>query len=127
MQERLTKKAKAAIEYAHETAVNLEHSYIGTEHLLVGLAMTEDSVAGIVLNNFKVTSDKLVDLIEQYIDPMSPIGLAEPDGFTPKAQAMTRTRPMMRGMGGRVAFFALRKLRTSSSTKASSIRLISTS
>ena len=88
MQERLTKKAKAAIEYAHETAVNLEHSYIGTEHLLVGLAMTEDSVAGIVLNNFKVTSDKLVDLIEQYIDPMSPIGLAEPDGFTPKAQAL---------------------------------------
>ncbi len=88
MQERLTKKAKAAIEYAHETAVNLEHSYIGTEHLLVGLAMAEDSVAGIVLNNFKVTSDKLVDLIEQYIDPMRPIGLAEPDGFTPKAQAL---------------------------------------
>lgn len=88
MQERLTKKAKAAIEYAHETAVNLEHSYIGTEHLLVGLAMAEDSVAGIVLNNFKVTSEKLVDLIEQYIDPMRPIGLAEPDGFTPKAEAL---------------------------------------
>ena len=88
MQERFTKKAKLVIECAHETAVKLEHSYIGTEHLLVGLTMVEDGVAGIVLNTFKVTSEKLVDLIEQYIDPMRPIGLAEPDGFTPKAQAL---------------------------------------
>lgn len=97
MQERFTKKAKAAIEYAHETAVRLEHSYIGTEHLLVGLTMAEDSVAGIVLDTFKVTSEKLIDLIEQYIDPMRPIGLKEPDGFTPKAQALL-------GAAGREAY-----------------------
>lgn len=88
MQERFTKKAKTVIENAHEIAVKLEHSYIGTEHILVGLAMVEDSVAGIVLNSYNVTSEKLIDLIEQYIDPMRPIGLAEPDGFTPKAEAL---------------------------------------
>lgn len=88
MQERFTKKARVVIENAHDVAVDLEHSYIGTEHLLVGLAMAEDSVAGIILNSFNVTSEKLIELIEQYIDPMRPIGLAEPDGFTPKAKAL---------------------------------------
>ncbi len=88
MQEQFTKKAKIALENAHDVAVKLEHSYIGTEHLLVGLAMAQDSVAGIVLNSYNVTSEKLIDLIEQYIDPMRPIGLAEPDGFTPKAEAL---------------------------------------
>ena len=88
MQERFTKGAKAAILYAKETAKKLEHSYIGTEHLLVGLTMSQEGVAGIVLNTFGVTTEKLVDLIEQYIDPMRPIGLAEPEGFTPKAQKL---------------------------------------
>lgn len=90
MQEQFTKKAKIALENAHEVAVKLEHSYIGTEHLLVGLAMAQDSVAGIVLNSYNVTSEKLIDLIEQYIDPMRPIGLAEPDGFTPKAEVLLK-------------------------------------
>ncbi len=94
MQERFTKKAKAVIENAHGVAVKLEHSYIGSEHLLVGLAMVEDSVAGIVLNSYNVTSEKLIDLIEQYIDPMRPIGLAEPDGFTPKAEALLESAYM---------------------------------
>lgn len=88
MQERFTKGAKAALEYAHETAKKLEHSYIGTEHLLVGLTMAQEGVASIVLGNFNVTSEKLIDLIEQYIDPMRPIGLAEPEGFTPKAEML---------------------------------------
>lgn len=88
MQERFTKGAKAALEYAHETAKKLEHSYIGTEHLLVGLTMAQEGVASIVLNNFNVTTEKLVDLIEQYIDPMRPIGVMEPEGFTPKAQML---------------------------------------
>ena len=88
MQERFTKGAKAALEYAHETAKKLEHSYIGTEHLLVGLTMAQEGVASIVLANFNVTSEKLIDLIEQYIDPMRPIGLAEPEGFTPKAEML---------------------------------------
>lgn len=88
MQERFTKGAKAALEYAHETAKKLEHSYIGTEHLLVGLTMAQEGVASIVLNNFNVTTEKLVELIEQYIDPMRPIGLMEPEGFTPKAQML---------------------------------------
>ena len=90
MQERFTKGAKSAIEYAHETAKKLEHSYIGTEHLLVGLTMAGEGVASIVLGNFNVTSEKLIELIEQYIDPMRPVGLAEPEGFTPKAENIIR-------------------------------------
>ncbi|MBQ9699221.1 MAG: ATP-dependent Clp protease ATP-binding subunit [Lachnospiraceae bacterium] len=88
MQERLTRSAKAAIEYAHDIAKELEHSYIGTEHILVGLTKAVDGVAGVVLGGFGVTEEKLIELIEQYIDPMSPIGVTEPEGFSPKAKAL---------------------------------------
>ena len=97
MQERFTKGAKAAIEYAHDTAKRLEHSYIGTEHLLVGLTMAKEGVASMILENFGVTEEKLIDLIEQYIDPMRPVGLAEPEGFTPKAERLLQA-------GGREAY-----------------------
>ena len=88
MQERLTRSAKAAIEYAHDIAKELEHSYIGTEHILVGLTKAVDGVAGVVLGGVGVTEEKLIELIEQYIDPMSPIGVTEPEGFSPKAKAL---------------------------------------
>ena len=88
MQEQFTKGAKLALSLAKQTAKELEHSYIGTEHILVGLTMANEGVACIVLNSFGVTEDKLKELIEQYIDPMRPIGLAEPEGYTPKAEKL---------------------------------------
>ncbi len=57
---RLTAGARAAVALAEEEAVALGHDYIGTEHLLLGLAGTEDGVAGRVLASFGVTRDGLV-------------------------------------------------------------------
>ena len=88
MQERFTKGTKAALSYAKQIAKELEHSYVGTEHILVGLTMANEGVASIVLNSFGVTAEKLKELIEQYIDPVRPIGLAEPEGYTPKAEKL---------------------------------------
>jgi len=42
-------QAKQALQYAAEEADGLEHSYIGTEHLLLGLLRDESSLAGSVL------------------------------------------------------------------------------
>lgn len=86
MQEKFTKSARMAIDYANKTAKQLEHSYVGSEHLLIGLTKVEEGVASIVLNNYKVTTDKLVELVEQYIAPVRPVDVLEPMGLTPKAK-----------------------------------------
>jgi ATP-dependent Clp protease ATP-binding subunit ClpC len=46
-----TPRAKKVIEYSIEEARNLNHNYVGTEHLLLGLLREEDGVAAQVLMN----------------------------------------------------------------------------
>ncbi|MDX2200641.1 MAG: ATP-dependent Clp protease ATP-binding subunit [Phycisphaerae bacterium] len=46
-----TPRAKRVIEYAIEEARNLNHNYVGTEHLLLGLLREQDGVAAQVLMN----------------------------------------------------------------------------
>src|SRR6185436_11245278 len=46
-----TPRAKRVIEYATEEARNLNHNYVGTEHLLLGLMREQDGVAAQVLMN----------------------------------------------------------------------------
>lgn len=50
----LTGKAKKVFEFANEEAANLNHNYVGTEHLLLGLLRQTDGVAAQVLENLNV-------------------------------------------------------------------------
>lgn len=50
----LTGKVKKVFEYANEEASNLNHNYVGTEHLLLGLLRQTDGVAAQVLENLNV-------------------------------------------------------------------------
>lgn len=50
----LTGKLKKVFEYANEEAANLNHNYVGTEHLLLGLLRLPDGVAAQVLENLNV-------------------------------------------------------------------------
>ncbi|MDB6081809.1 MAG: clpA [Chlamydiia bacterium] len=50
----LTGKVKKVIEFANEEAVQLNHNYVGTEHLLLGLLRQTDGVAAQVLENLNV-------------------------------------------------------------------------
>lgn len=50
----LTAKVKKVIEFANEEAVNLNHNYVGTEHLLLGLIRQADGVASQVLEGLNV-------------------------------------------------------------------------
>ncbi|MBI4580217.1 MAG: hypothetical protein HY718_10975 [Planctomycetes bacterium] len=52
-----TPRAKRVLEYAIEEARRLDHNYIGTEHLLLGLLREEASVAARVLTGLGVTLD----------------------------------------------------------------------
>ena len=51
MQYKFTNRAEKAIKIANTTAEELGHSYIGTEHLLLGLIREGEGVAARVLEN----------------------------------------------------------------------------
>ena len=50
--ERLTQRAKRVLSLAHQEAERMRHSYIGTEHLLLGLILEDGGVASRVLREF---------------------------------------------------------------------------
>src|SRR3954452_20130826 len=60
-----TPYAKKAIEYAIEEARALNHNYVGTEHLLLGLLREEEGVAAQVLMNLGL---KLEDVREEVLN-----------------------------------------------------------
>jgi len=83
MNERFTENAKQAINYAREAAYRLNHNYIGTEHLLMGLLQV-DGVASRVLQENGVVFEKLVDLVNQLIAPSSSVEIIDSGSFTPR-------------------------------------------
>jgi len=52
-----TPRAKKVIEYSMEEARNLNHSYVGTEHILLGLVREQEGVAAQVLFNLGLKLD----------------------------------------------------------------------
>jgi ATP-dependent Clp protease ATP-binding subunit ClpC len=60
-----TPRAKKVIEYAIEEARNLNHNYVGTEHILLGLLREHDGVAAQVLMNLGL---KLEDVREEVLN-----------------------------------------------------------
>ena len=57
-----TSRAKKAIEIANDAALELGHRYIGTEHLLYGLAKEGSGVASKVLENQEITPENIIDV-----------------------------------------------------------------
>ena len=60
-----TPRAKKVIEYAIEEARNLNHNYVGTEHILLGLLREHDGVAAQVLMNLSL---KLEEVREEVLN-----------------------------------------------------------
>lgn len=85
MKERFTQNAQEAIDLATETAYQLAHNYIGTEHLLIGLTKA-NGVAGRILDEHEVDEEKLLELVNQLIAPTGGLKIMERDNFTPRAR-----------------------------------------
>ena len=86
MIDRFTEQAKDAIRMAADVARELEHSYVGTEHLLIGLLQEGSGVAAKVLSGCGVREDKVIELVSQLISPNQSVGLAERNMYTPSAK-----------------------------------------
>ena len=86
MFERFTDRARQAVELAHDEAMRLNHSYIGTEHLLLGLVREGEGVAAQALEALGISLDGVRQQVEQIIGEGQQ---APPPGeipYTPRAK-----------------------------------------
>lgn len=67
MNNRFTNDAKAVLQYAQEAAQKFHHDYVGTEHILLGLVLNTDGIAGLLLNQLGLTPENVTRAIEQHV------------------------------------------------------------
>ena len=83
---KFTNRAEKAIQIANDIANEFGHNYIGTEHLLYGLAKEGTGVASKVLESQGVTSDKIESEIEELIGSVPKLSEETTIGFTPRTK-----------------------------------------
>ncbi len=88
MRKPYTAKAKKALDIAGRISKSLQHSYIGTEHILLGLIKEGTGVAAQILADNGVEEGQLLQLIQDLIAPSSAVAVMERDGYTPKTDML---------------------------------------
>ena len=83
--EKFSERARRVLTIAQEEARNLNHSYIGTEHILLGLVREEEGVAARVLTNLGIGLGKVRSAVEFIIGRGEKPGTGE-TGLTPRAK-----------------------------------------
>ena len=83
---KFTARAEKALELAQELAMEFGHDYIGSEHILYGLAEEGTGVASKVLENQNVNADNIKQEIEEILGTEEPIEDPEIIGFTPRSK-----------------------------------------
>jgi ATP-dependent Clp protease ATP-binding subunit ClpC len=86
MFERFTDRARRVVVLAQEEARLLNHNFIGTEHLLLGLLRESDGVAARALSELAIS----LDVVRSKVEEMIGVGQASPEAghipFTPRAK-----------------------------------------
>ncbi|NGX34582.1 MAG: Negative regulator of genetic competence ClpC/MecB [Candidatus Anoxychlamydiales bacterium] len=86
----LTAKVKKVFEFANEEASNLNHNYVGTEHLLLALLRQTDGVAAQVLENMgvdlKEIRKEILKELETFNLQLPPMGTNSSSSSSSKAQ-----------------------------------------
>ncbi|MEE1247035.1 MAG: ATP-dependent Clp protease ATP-binding subunit, partial [Acutalibacteraceae bacterium] len=85
-----TQKANEALNAAIEYAENLGHTYIGSEHLLLGLLTSEGSVAYTALTAKNITADDVENAVRNSVGIGTPTVLS-PNDFTPRSKNIIET------------------------------------
>ena len=87
MNRQFTGPAQKVVELAGEAAFRLNHSYIGTEHILIGLADVEGSTSSAILKKNGVTGRAVENLIVKTFDlTSSNVAVSEGGNFSPRAK-----------------------------------------
>lgn len=85
MMGRFTQRAQEAISLSRQSAKELGHGYVGTEHLLLGLIKEGQGVASKILVSQGITEDVIIEKIKK-IGLAGNVQLADVEDFTPRAK-----------------------------------------
>jgi ATP-dependent Clp protease ATP-binding subunit ClpC len=83
--ERFTDRARRVLTFSQEEARQLNHSFIGTEHILLGLLLEEDGVGAQALRSLGVTFQAVRDQVQEMIGTAGTVPSGSPP-FTPRAK-----------------------------------------
>ncbi len=86
-EKKLTERAKNAINLAGQSAAGMGHNYVGTEHILLGLAKEGSGVAAKVLADNGVSDSKIISKIEFFVGTDLPLN-HNAIGFTPRTKSV---------------------------------------
>ena len=82
---KFTKNGEKVIDYASDAVLILGHNYIGSEHILYGLAKESNGLAHKVLEAQGIFADKILEKIEEIIGKANII-VSNGVGFTPRSK-----------------------------------------
>jgi len=86
MNDRFTQRVRKVLFLARDEAGRLQHDYIGTEHLLLGVIREGEGVAANVLRRLNMDFDQIQKAVEDSVNaPMGPVSIGEIP-FTPRAK-----------------------------------------
>ncbi len=89
-----TQKANKALNLAIQSATEMGHTYIGTEHLLLGLVREGSGVAATALTKAGLDSDSLESKIRETSGEAMPVKLT-PNDFTPRSKRVMQNAVMI--------------------------------
>jgi ATP-dependent Clp protease ATP-binding subunit ClpC len=81
-----TEKARISINEAHDSATEMGHDYIGSEHLLLGLLREGSGVAAKVLAEHGITAEKVEEKIKNYVGTGAPLPQDRELALTPRSK-----------------------------------------
>ena len=84
-EDRLTERAKSALNLAYQAAAELGHSYVGSEHILLGLAREGQGGASRCLRASGFDSGRILQLVTEAVGK-GEAGAQPAQGFTPRAK-----------------------------------------
>ncbi len=86
MNDRFTQRVRKVLFLARDEAGRLQHDYIGTEHLLLGIIREGEGVAANVLRRMNIDFERIQKAVEDSVNaPMGPVSIGEIP-FTPRAK-----------------------------------------
>ena len=67
MMQRFTDDAQRVLSFAQETALELGHDYVGTEHVLIGLTKVKNGVAAKALEELGIVTEDIFESVEEQV------------------------------------------------------------
>ena len=84
---KFTPRAEEALRLSQESAEELGHGYVGSEHLLLGLLREEEGLAHRVLTEYGLTDEMILSVLRRSVGA-GLAGTAPSQGLTPRAKGV---------------------------------------